>query len=297
VELVPILATFVPNRQPIAGNRAKCPWQAIKTFDLDMKPASVAAKEGNTPHSKVRAIIVDDELLARDEIRQLLALAPDLEVIGEADNGPEAIRLIREHRPQLLFLDIQMPEMNGFDVLKALPEEFRPATIVVSSHEQYAVKAFEIRAVDYLVKPITVPRFLEALERVRQLLAHTSEGRGISEGIGEIVHRPSHICVKEGKRTIFVAVEEIDYVESAANYAILHVGPETHILRETLTNLEAKLPSHRFLRVSRSCIVKLTFVDRAYRTSRRDRVLRLKNGREIPVTCRLKEIRRRLESL
>ena len=265
-----------------------------------MNPAITAAEEGSTPHPaagrKVRAIIVDDELLARAKIRQLLASAPDMEVIGEADNGRDAIRLIHEHRPQLLFLDIQMPEMSGFDVLKALPEDLRPATIFVTGHQQHAVKAFEIHAVDYLLKPITVARFLEALQRVRQHLpAHASETTGASNGPVEIVHRPSHISVKAGKRTVFVPVEEIDFVESAANYAILHVGAQTHILRETLTNLEAKLPTHRFMRVSRSVIVNLLFVARAQQPSPRGRVLGTKSGKQIPVTCSLREIRRRLE--
>lgn len=246
---------------------------------------------------KIRVLIVDDELLGRMKLRQLLAPEADVEVIGECGDRERAIDFIQLHLPDLVFMDIELGAETGLDVLRALPANRQPPTIFVTAHRRYALQAFDFRAVDYLLKPVTSSRFREAMLRARErLLAeqdHENEGpQGSPQA--EAPQRSGHLAVKTGGQTVFVPVEAVDYVESAGNYAILHVGSESHILRETLTNLEARLPAERFLRVSRSAIVNLTFVDRARQAARRDRVLLLKNGKEIPVTCGIRKIRRRL---
>jgi len=232
----------------------------------------------------------------------MIELEPGFEVIGESQSGQEAVAAIKEHHPDLVLLDIQMPDMSGLDVIRALPPDQRPATIFVSTGGQHALEAFEVHALDYLLKPCKASRLQEALQRARELLRaqpaeDTNAALDPQEMPADSSQRPSHITVKTGGRTVFIPVAELDYIESAANYAILHVGVENHVLRETLMKLEAKLPPQQFLRVSRCAIVNLDFINEVNRAPRRERVLVLKNGKEIAVTCGVTEIRRRRESL
>jgi len=192
---------------------------------------------------KLRALLVDDEALARSRLRKMLADEPEFEIAGECSNGPEAIASIREQRLHLVFLDVQMPEISGFDVLRALPPENWPAVIFVTAHDQHAVEAFEVRALDYLLKPFTHARLHDAVQRVRQHLQARDTvtlNAHLAEWLKSTATEPaylSRIPVKTGSQTLFIKVEDIDYIESAANYAVLQAGGGNHVLRETLTNL------------------------------------------------------------
>ena len=249
----------------------------------------------------IRALIVDDEALARSRLRKLLSEAADLEVIGEASNGPEAISFIREHRPGLAFLDIQMPEVNGFDVLRALPAEVWPAVVFVTAYHEHAIQAFEVNALDYLLKPFTQARLLEAVQRARQRLEardQSSFNQQLAEWLKGSNHGsayPSRIPVKTGAQTLFIRVEEVDYIESAGNYALLHTGGEHHLLRETITSLEARLSPRTFLRVSRSILVNLERVKGLQSSPRGEYLLVLQDNRQLMMTRGVKEIHDRLQ--
>ena len=251
---------------------------------------------------KIRALIVDDEPLARQRILMFLRDEPDLEVIGECANGAEAITQIERLCPDLVFLDVQMPEVGGFDVLRALPVVRWPLVIFATAHNQHAVEAFEVHALDYLLKPFKLARFRQALQRARQkLLAQDAKGQNerFREWLlaQEQAVYPSRLTVKSGEHTAFVEVNQVDYIEAAGNYAILHVGAATHILRETLANLEAKLSPKRFLRVNRSAIVNLNRIKAVQPATRGEHVVVLKDGRELPLTRGVREVQQRLESL
>jgi two-component system, LytTR family, response regulator len=246
---------------------------------------------------KIRAAIIDDEQLDRVLLRQMLQDESDLEVVGESENIHEAVILIREKSPDLLFLDVQMPEMSGFDLLRALPVQGWPAAIFVAAHERYAREAFDVHAVDYLLKPLRGSRLHEAVERVRDQLRLLLAGTASSSPSPAGLAHASHIPVKSRGRTVVIPVENLDYIEGAANYAVLHVGAESHVLRQPLTHLAARLPNGRFLRVSRSAIVNLTFISEMRQVGRRERGLVLKNGKQIAVTRGVSEIHRRLKRI
>jgi two-component system LytT family response regulator len=251
----------------------------------------------------LRALIVDDEALARGRIRKLLAQEPDLEIIGECSNGREAIASIQEHRPDLVFLDVQMPEVSGFDVLRALPAESWPAVIFVTAHDQHAVAAFEVRALDYLLKPFTQARLLAAVQRARQhLQARDTAALNQrlaewlkSSGTGPGPEYLSRVAVRDGNQTRFVKVEDIDYIEAAANYAVLQTGGGSHVLRETLNHLEAKLPPQLFLRISRSIIVNIDRIKGIQSAPGGEYLIILQNDRQLAMTRGLREVQDRLQ--
>ena len=249
---------------------------------------------------KTRALIVDDEALARGRLRKMLDREPDVAVIGECGNGPEAIASIKAQRPDVIFLDVQMPEVTGFDVLRALPEDTQPAVIFVTAHDQHAVEAFEVHALDYLLKPFTQARLQQALRRVQersraqpgfsleQLWASLESSRA---RIGYL----DRVAVKTGSQTVFIRVTDLDYIESAANYVVLRARGSSHILRETLSNLESRLPPKLFLRISRSTIVNLDRVKALQLTPQGDSVVVLEDGRQLVVTRTLREVQQRLQ--
>jgi two-component system, LytTR family, response regulator len=250
---------------------------------------------------KILALIVDDEALARERLRKLLAGLPDLEILGECANGREAISFIRDRRPDLVFLDVQMPEISGFDVLRALPQEVWPEVVFVTAHDQHAIEAFEVHALDYLLKPFTQARLLAAVQRTRQHL-ETRDLAAVNQHLAKCLRLAkadpvylSRIAVKAGTLTLFVRVEELDYVESVGNYALLHARAEHHVLRETLSNLEARLPPHLFLRISRSILVNLERVKSLQSTPRGEHIVVLQDDRQLMMTRGLKEIQDRLQ--
>jgi two-component system LytT family response regulator len=246
-------------------------------------------------------LIVDDEALARARLRKLLAGAADVEILGECGNGPEAISFIGEKHPDLVFLDVQMPEVSGFDVLRALPLKDWPAVIFVTAHDQHAIEAFEVHALDYLLKPFTQARLLDAVDRARQHL-EAKNLADINQQLAQLLEasKPdraylNRIAVKTGSQTLFVRIEEVDYVESAANYAVVHTSTENHVLRETLTNLESRFPPRLFLRISRSTLVNLDRVKSLQAGARGEYLVVLQNGRQLLMTRGIKEIQERLQ--
>lgn len=250
---------------------------------------------------KLRALIVDDEALARGRLRKFLALEPDLEVVGECSNGPEAIAFIQERQPDLVFLDVQMPEVSGFDVLRALPPETLPAVIFVTAHDQHAVAAFAVHALDYLLKPFTQTRLQQAVRRARQHL-EARDLAAVNQQILQLLKSPqrepehlSRFAVKNGSQTLFLRIEEVDYLESAANYVVLHTASGNHVVRDTLMNLEAKLPPRLFLRISRSVIVNVQRIKALQSTSPSESVIVLHDGRPLVATRGVRQLQERLQ--
>ena len=248
----------------------------------------------------LRVIIVDDEPLARDRLRRLLGGESEIEIVAECADGSAAVGAVRDHAPDVLFLDVQMPEMDGFEVLAALDREKLPAVIFVTAFDSHAVRAFEARALDYLLKPTSQKRLHEALERVRERQG-SSPGGVLAEQLRELLaerepsaQRVRRIAVRTGDRTLFVPADDIDWVEAAGNYAILHVRKETHILRETMSALEAQLAPAGFLRVGRSAIVNLRRIKELQGHAPNDNVALLHDGQRVPVTRPLREVEERL---
>jgi two-component system LytT family response regulator len=252
---------------------------------------------------KIRALIVDDERPARERVKKSLVDETDVGIAGESANGPEALAFIQDHRPDLVFLDVQMPEVSGFDVLRALAPAQWPAVIFVTAHDQHALEAFEVHAVDYLLKPYKESRFRQAMQRVRQRLINrnaSADNPRFQEWLmaqGQATAFPSRLTVRSGERALFIAVDDVDYIEAAANYAILHVGAVNHILRETLTNLEVRLSPKTFFRVNRSAIVNLHRVKAVQPAMRADHVVVLTSGKVLSLTRGVREIQQRLEFL
>jgi len=250
---------------------------------------------------KLRTIIVDDESLARNRLRKFLAQEPEVEIIAECANGPDAIRSIREQTPDLIFLDVQMPEVSGFDVLRAVPASGLRAVIFVTAFDQHAVEAFEVHALDYLLKPFTRDRLREALDRARKHLQPALAG-AFQEQLQEWLHSSrtdsnfrTRIAVRNGTQMLFVKVTDVDYIESAANYAVVHTGSGNHIVRETLTNLEACLPPKSFLRISRSIIVNLDRVKGLQSSPGGEYVAVLQDNRQLVMTRGMREVQERVE--
>lgn len=210
----------------------------------------------------IRTCIVDDEPLARERIRTLLSQEPDIEVVGECADGGEAIGRIKETQPDLLFLDVQMPVVDGFGVLQALDAQLPPAVIFVTAYDQYALQAFEVHALDYLLKPFNSRRFKKAVQRARVELLREGNGHAVSERLLSLLEslkqdrRPQErLILKTSGRVTFLKVDEIDWIEAEGNYVRLHVGASSHLLRETMKGIEAKLDPNRFIRIHRSTIV------------------------------------------
>jgi len=212
---------------------------------------------------KIRAIIVDDEPPARNKIRELLKAESDIELIDECSNGKEAVASITSKAPDLVFLDIQMPELDGFGVIEAIGPEHLPAVIFVTAYDQYAVQAFEVHALDYLLKPFDRQRFQTALNRVRKGLEpdHRDE---LNDQLNSLLRQlkgpkkqTERFVIKSGGRVFFLKNDEIDWIEAAGNYVRLHVGTETHLLRETMSAIQKKLDTGTFIRIHRSTFVNI----------------------------------------
>jgi len=254
---------------------------------------------------KIRALIVDDEPLARERIRLLLRDAADVELAGECDCGADAVARIGELHPDLLFLDVQMPELDGFAVLQQIPADQLPVVIFVTAFDQHALRAFEAHALDYLLKPCKPVRFHEALQRAREQLRNQQAGRTAQGLLDLLAERAqpaaaassqlARIAIKTDEKVTFVNVDDIDTIESAGNYVVVHVGKENHILRETLTNLEARLAPEKFMRISRAAIVNLARIKELQPLFKGDSVIILKNGRSLPTTRSLRDIQKQME--
>jgi two-component system, LytTR family, response regulator len=205
----------------------------------------------------IRTLIVDDEPLARTRLRSLLEREPDVTVVGECGDGRRAVALVDELEPDLLFLDVQMPVLDGFGVLEALDPDRMPAVIFVTAYDRYAIRAFDVHALDYLLKPFDRDRFQRALARARSQIA-ANEKAQVLPHYGPSQRRPlQRLVIKSLERVFFLRLEEIDWIEAAGNYVKLHVGAETYLRRETMTALEDRLNTDQFVRVHRSTIVNL----------------------------------------
>ena len=250
---------------------------------------------------KVRAIIADDEPLARERVRSLLSGEPDVEVVAECVNGARTLKATQEHRPDLLFLDVQMPRLNGFEVLEALEPEQIPVVIFTTAHDEHALRAFEVNALDYLLKPFTEARFKKAVERAREQLQKGDRGLPEPRLAALLNHlhaaAPARILIRTPERILFLKPEEIDHVEAAGNYVVLHAGKERHILRETTAAMEARLAPAGFMRISRSVIVNLTRIREVQPLGPGQYSVLLKSGARFDMTCRLSELQARLSGV
>ena len=205
---------------------------------------------------------MDDEPLARERIRQLLHKEPDIEILGECADGRDAVAAIGKYKPDLVFLDVQMPELDGFGVLDQLERRVMPAIVFVTAYDQFALRAFEVHALDYLLKPFDSGRFKKALERAReriQRLPADDLSRRISELLADLKPAPkqNRLAIKSGGKVLVLKIDDIDWVEAADNYVNLHIGNESHLHRETMAALEARFPAEKFMRISRSTMVNI----------------------------------------
>jgi two-component system LytT family response regulator len=250
---------------------------------------------------KVRALIVDDEPLARQRVRLLLDEEPDVDVIGESGDGFEAVDQIEAARPDLVFLDVQMPEMDGFEVLRRVPPELLPVVIFTTAYDQHALRAFEVNALDYLLKPFKPTRFKQSVQRARELIANKHAGvaaRGLLALLGQTpapAGQLTRLAVKTPGKVTFVELDHIQTIEAAGKYAVAHVGKENHVLRETMSSLESHLPPQRFLRISRSVIVNIEQIKELQPMFKGENLVVLKNGKSYPTTRPIREIQQKLE--
>lgn len=220
----------------------------------------------------LRVLIADDEPLARGGVRARLAGHADVTLVGECTDGPSALAALQAQPLDLVFIDVQMPGLSGLEVLEALPPERRPLTVLLTAYEQFALRAFELRALDYLLKPIDDERFADALDRARQTLALQR---------GEQPARAPHATrfqVRLGHRVRLVRADEIDWIEAQGDYAGLHANGQLHLLRESLLRLAGRLDPAQFVRIHRSTIVRLDRVAEMQALSNRDHLLRLHDG-------------------
>jgi two-component system LytT family response regulator len=242
---------------------------------------------------KIRTLVVDDEPLARERLRKLLEQEPDIEVVGECADGTEAVAAVKQHAPDLIFLDVQMPELDGFGVVAQLEGEAMPAIIFVTAYDRFALKAFDVHALDYLLKPFDRERFQKAMNRARKLLAQRQTGelsRHLSSLLTDLKTEKAEpkyldrLAVKTEGRVLFFKTDEIDWIEAADNYVSIHVGSDEHLHRETMSSLETKLSPSRFLRISRSTIVNVERIKEMQPMFHGDYVVILKNGTRLSLS-------------
>ncbi len=228
----------------------------------------------------IRALIADDEPLARRKVKSLLAREPDVEVMGECGSGAEAARLIRELDPNLVFLDVEMPELDGLTMLRDFEGKAAPAVIFVTAYDQYAVGAFDVQAVDYLLKPIDRRRFQTALARARDHL-RKPEDRAATP--------LTRLLVRSGDRTQVLKVDDVDWVEAADNYVKVHALGQIHLLREKLSHLRSRLDPARFLRIHRSAVVNVDRIQSLYPLFHGDQMVVLRDGTELSLSRRYRQ--------
>lgn len=242
-----------------------------------------------TSEPPLRALIVDDEPLARKRLRDLLAPEPALEIVGEAASGSDAVKMIRAERPDLVFLDIQMPGTDGFGVVRAIAEDDPPLIIFVTAHDEHAIKAFEVEAVDYVLKPVLQPRLKEA---VRRAVDRVRGGGGARDTSGDLarllarlsvpaVSQPARLPIRRDGSVTFVRVDEIDWLEADGDYVRIHAGKATHVIRETIAEALSKLPPAQFLRVHRSIVVNTERIREVQPWFKGDYVLILNDGTKL----------------
>ena len=239
---------------------------------------------------RIRALIVDDEPLARERIRRFLGSEIDIEIIGECADGRETIEAVTTLKPDLIFLDIQIPELDGFEVLREIGVAEMPAVIFITAYDRYALQAFDVHALDYLLKPYNRQRFSKAVERARSQLLH-GKNNGFDDRLLSLVENlttePKHLerlVIKSAGRVFFLRADEIDWIEAEGNYLRLHTGRESHLLRETMTRMAAKLDPHKFLRIHRSTLVNIDRIKELQPLFHGDHTVILRDGTELTLS-------------
>ncbi len=245
---------------------------------------------------KMKTILVDDEPLARQRMKDLLAEHADVEIVAECATGQQARTMIEQARPDLMLLDVQMPRMTGLKLMQLLGETELPLVVFVSAHEGFAVEAFDTRAVDYLLKPVRPERLRRSLVRVREQLAAIREEPVAKEAAASSSEprRISRLMAKTNDRVVFIKNENIDWIESAGNYVIVHAGEERHIIRETMVSLERGLPAAEFVRLNRSLIVNISRIVELKPVGDGNFYAVLRDGKKVNVAVGLRELEQRL---
>lgn len=237
--------------------------------------------------SALRVIIVDDEALARQRVRVLLAAEPGVEIVAECENGADAVNAITSLKPDLVFLDVQMPELDGFEVIEAVGAELMPPVIFITAFDDYAVNAFEHGALDYLLKPVEAGKFVKVLARARKRLGDPRST--LQAQIAELLRQVgagegARIAVKSGGRVVFIPVSEIFWIQARDDIARIHLAENFHDVREPLSKLEARLPKSVFMRVHRSALVNTAKIREVEPFDQGDHLLHLSNGRRVPTS-------------
>ena len=234
----------------------------------------------------IRTFIVDDEAPARRRIRRLLLAESDISIVGETGDGSAAVQAVVRDKPDLVFLDVQMPEIDGFGVIRSLPRRCLPAIVFVTAYDEYALHAFDVHAVDYLLKPFTAIRFRTAVGRVRQRIERHTPDPGLEAFACELRDRPykTRVTVSSGGRTLVIDLSSIDWMEAADNYIRLHVGAHEYLFRETLSNLEAQVEPGRFVRIHRSIIVAVDRIAAVHAESHGDATVVLRDSTRLDVS-------------
>ncbi|HEU5182472.1 MAG TPA: LytTR family DNA-binding domain-containing protein [Candidatus Polarisedimenticolia bacterium] len=253
-------------------------------------------------NDSIRCLVVDDEVLAREAIRAYVHADPGLEIVGEAADGPSAVQEIERLRPDLVFLDIQMPEMDGFQVLQRLAERScpLPLTIFVTAYDSHALRAFEAHALDYLLKPLREERFRDAVLSARSRIAAERGSQVASQladflaGSNFLIRRTSRLPIKEKGRIFFLQLDQVEWIESEGNYVRLHLGGESHLHRQTLQALEAELDPSQFMRIHRSVIINILRIKDLRPWFTGEYIVRMLSGKELTVTRTYRDNLRRL---
>jgi two-component system LytT family response regulator len=235
----------------------------------------------------VRVLIVDDEPVARRRVRRLLAAEPDVGIVAECADGASALKAIVSEKPDIAFLDVQMPELDGFEVVQSVSPSELPAIVFVTAFDRYALRAFDVNAIDYLLKPFTRERFRTALARARERLDGRRRDGQIAALIDHLRARrryPSRVAVRTAGRFVIVDWRDVDWIEAADNYVRLHVGGKEFLLRETLAAIEKQLDPERFARIHRSAIVQLDRIAELHPASHGDVDLVLRGGARLVVS-------------
>jgi|SRR5581483_3618515 len=236
---------------------------------------------------QLRVLVVDDEPIAREGLKLLLGSRPQVASVLEGRNAREAIALIREQRPDLVFLDVQMPRSDGFSVVHAVGAERMPPMIFVTAHDQYAIRAFEIAAIDYLLKPIAAERFEIAFQRALgrlRVAPHEDVTKQLVAMLDALANPPRQVerfAVRSGENTLFVPVNEVDWIEAFQNYVRLHVGPATYLLHVPMNTIEGVLDSSHFLRIHRSHIVNVRRIAQMWSIAHGQYTVQLKSGERL----------------
>jgi two-component system LytT family response regulator len=240
--------------------------------------------------TKIRTLVVDDEPLARERVMSLLQQEHDVEIVGECADGAQAVSAIQERSPDLVFLDVQMPGCDGFEVIRNIGADRMPNVVFVTAYDEYALQAFEVHALDYLLKPFGKDRFQQTLRHAREALERRRAG-DLGRRLLALVHdikpepqRVERLVVKSGGRVFFLRTDEIDWIEAAGNYVRLHLGTESHLFRETMNRMESRLDTRRFARIHRSRIVNTERIKELQPWFNGDYVVILRDGTRLTLS-------------